>query len=153
MTANGTKRNKCKPRCDYLRMIGEAERAGWALQLFDGFVDTWTPRALPPELQAHVKQVRTAIAAIAPPIPNRVVGYAVFALKADRDRECGFEHIAVSAVFDEPPTNIIEGMAARVKKLLLVPPMQRERQMLGGTVVRFDELREYVICRVQQIST
>lgn len=134
-------------------MIGEAERCGWALQLFDGFVEIWTPRALPPELQAHIMQVRNAIAAIAPPIPNRVVGYAVFAQKADRDRECGFEYIAVSAIFDEPPVNIIAGQVARVKKILSVPPMQRERQLLGGSIVRLDELRDYVICRVQQIST
>jgi hypothetical protein len=132
-------------------MIGEAERAGWALQLFDGFVAGWTPPAASPHLQAEADVIRRAIAAIAPPPLTRVVGYAVFAMKSDRDRECGFEYIAISAVFDEPPTNIMAGNVERVKKLLSVPPQQRERQMLGGSVVRLDELREYVICAVQQI--
>jgi hypothetical protein len=87
-------------------MTDQVQRTAWALDQFEGFVAEWTPPATLPHLIDNddnpAEMVRRAIRAIAPPAPGtRLVGYAVFGQKPDRERESGFEHIAISAVFDD----------------------------------------------------
>lgn len=88
-------------------------------------------------------------------MPSHVVGYVVFAEVPDRERDCGFEHIAISAISETlaGAENVMARNIKRAEKYLSIPPQERERQLLGGSVVRLDEIDRYVICAVQQTPT
>jgi hypothetical protein len=66
-----------------------------------GFVENWTPPAIQgAQLRDDVRHILDVIRAIAPGVAARAVGYAVYEQIPDRERDCGFEHLAVSAVME-----------------------------------------------------
>lgn len=136
-------------------MTDQAQRTTWAVQRFESFVNAYTPPAMQVYCRDGIANVQRAIRAIAPPMVSRVVGYAVFAEVPDRERDCGFEHIAISAISETlaGAENVMAGNIKRAEKYLSIPPQERERQLLGGSVVRLDEIDRYVICAVQQVPT
>lgn len=120
-------------------MTDQAQRTAWALQQFESFVGNWAPpvmqaQAAPNDLSNEVEHVVRAIRSIAPPQTHPLVGYAVFGQLPDRKRDSGFEHIAISATFDEL------GQAQNAY----------EHAKSKGVVAGCDY---FVICAVQQVST
>lgn len=121
-------------------MTDQQQRTAWALQLLEGFVDTWTPLGAQPHLLDELDKIRRAIHAIAPAEQTTGLGYAVFGLRPEtleRKRESGFETVVVSAVFDQPPTRALESS------------IEGEPWPSG---VR-EGLRFFGICQLQQIRT
>jgi hypothetical protein len=136
-------------------MTDQAQRTAWAVQRFESFVNTFTPPALQVYCRDDIIAVRRAIRAIAPGQAAQVLGYGVYAQVPDRKRASGFEHIAICALSETlaGAENVFEGRIERAKKILAQPPIDRERQLADGSLVRLDELRGFVICQVQQIPT
>lgn len=121
-------------------MANQAQRTAWALQLLEGFVDTWTPLGAQPHLLDELDQLRRAVRAITPDEQTEVLGYAVYGLRPEtreRKRESGFETVVVSAVFDQPAAAVLESS------------IQGEPWTHG---VR-EGLRFFGICQLQQIRT
>lgn len=136
-------------------MTDQAYRTVWALQLFNGFVNAFTPPAMQVHCREQIEAVRIAIRAIAPAPEAKILGYGVYAQRPDRHRDNGFEHIAICALSETlaGAENVFDGTIERAKKVLAKPPAERERQLADGSLVRLDELRGWVICQVQQIPT
>jgi hypothetical protein len=120
-------------------MTDQAQRTAWAVQLFEGFVNAYTPPAMQIHCRDQIDAVRRAIRAIGVAEPIGL-GYAVYGLKPEtreRRRESGFETVVVSAVFDKPPTSVLESS------------IEGEPWTSG---VR-EGLRFFGICQLQQVRT
>lgn len=86
-------------------MSDQKQRTEWALSLFGGFVETWTPTGAGPLIVPARARVEQAIRDIAPmPDDTGRIGWAVFRREHDRDydreRPSGFVHTMISAVFE-----------------------------------------------------
>ena|ERR1700722_10135836 len=136
-------------------MTDQAYRTVWALQQFMGFVNSFTPPAMQVHRRDEIEHVKAAMKAIAPAPEAKILGYGVYAERPDRDRENGFEYIAICALSETlaGAENVFDGTVERAKKILAKPPNERERQLADGSIVRLDELRGWTICQVQQIPT
>jgi hypothetical protein len=115
-------------------MTDQAQRTAWALEQFNSFVNSYTPPAMWVHCRDGIEHVRRTVRAIAPAADGPLVGYAVFAQRPDRKRESGFEHIAISTVFDDLASaqNAYDCAASK------------------GVV---EGCKYFTICAVQQIST
>lgn len=138
-------------------MTDQQQRPAWALQKFEAFIKNWVAPAMQSHLldndENEAERLRNSIRSIAPPQRNPVVGYAVFAEREDRDHASGFQHICLSAVFDNlaQAQNVYDSCIAKAKATLAIPP--QERRLLDGSVVTAGELRWFAICAVQQVTT
>jgi hypothetical protein len=92
-------------------MSDQQQRTTWALDMFESFVQRWTPAAAHPHLAkgkaSEAEVVRSAVYAIAPKDDSKaVIGYGVFQREIDADwdirqRPSGYVHTLISAVFDK----------------------------------------------------
>jgi hypothetical protein len=113
-----------------------------AIRALNEFIDAWIGPTARSHLADHrdLSTVYAAIRAIAPAEQTTGLGYAVFGLKPEtreRKRESGFETVVFSAVFDTPPTSVLESS------------IKGEPWTHG---VR-EGLRLFGICQLQQIRT
>lgn len=122
-------------------MARQVNATALAIQELNKFLADWLGPTANQFLAASgdLAKVYESIRAIAPAEKPKGIGYAVFGVKPEtheRRRVSGFEAVVISAVFDEPPTSIVES---------------RQHPLYPPAYVDHVPFIDYGICLLQQI--